>query len=215
LSDSLLHPGPDQLEAYVEGTLDTSDSAVVDSHLMSCARCQGEIEEWRSLFAVLSSMPRLAPTPLFADRVMARVDLALPLPARVAAFLARLVPKSTTGWALAAAMLSLPVVVIAAAVSWLATQPWVSTQALALFLTERLARGAAGLAVNVGQQILATGPALWVTSYLQALLGTGTTIEIGAIVAGFGTALVVSVWILYRNLFHAPSRDTGYASYSF
>jgi anti-sigma factor RsiW len=214
LSDSLLHPGSDQLEAYVEGTLDTSDTAVLDSHLLSCARCQGEVEDWRSLFAVLSSMPRLAPTPLFADRVMSRVDLTLPLPARVAAWLARLVPKSTTGWALAAAMLSLPVITIGAVASWLVAQPWVSTQALAVFVTERLARSAAGIALNAGQQILSTGPALWVTSYLQALLGSGT-IELGAIVAGFGTALVVSVWILYRNLFHAPSRDTGYASYSF
>ena len=56
--------------------------------------------------------------------------------------------KSTTGWALAAAMLSLPVVTIGAVVSWLAAQPWVSTQALAVFVTERLARSAAGLVVN-------------------------------------------------------------------
>ena len=33
--------------------------------------------------------------------------------------------------------------------------------------------------------------------------------------AAFGTTVVVSGWVLYTNLFHTPTRDSGYATYAF
>jgi hypothetical protein len=38
---------------------------------------------------------------------------------------------------------------------------------------------------------------------------------LGVILAGAGTMTVLSIWVLYRNLFRSPSRDSDYALYSF
>src|SRR5690606_15160866 len=106
----MLHPTPERLESYVEGALDDAERAVIESHLVTCARCQAEADEWKAVFAALSSLPRFAPSPGFADRVMAGVQVRQPWTVRVMDLLRRLVPSGTTGWLLATALLALPVV---------------------------------------------------------------------------------------------------------
>ncbi len=52
----MTHP-LDQLAAFVDGTLDTAERAVVDEHLRSCARCRGEVEAAAAARAALRAMP--------------------------------------------------------------------------------------------------------------------------------------------------------------
>ena len=103
MSEPILHPPPDRLQAYVEGSLDEADRAVLDSHLLVCPNCHGEIEQWRTLFATLATLPQFSPALGFVERVMAGVHVRQPWAARVAEFLRRLVPNTTAGWAAATA----------------------------------------------------------------------------------------------------------------
>jgi hypothetical protein len=58
------HP-EDQLAAYVDGTLDPDERAVVDAHLATCARCREEVALARRASAALAGLR--APVPVPAD----------------------------------------------------------------------------------------------------------------------------------------------------
>ena len=83
------HPTTESLESYAEGTLPAADRAVVASHLMSCVRCDSEVEDWRSLFQALATLPHFAPALGFANRVMAHVRIPEPWHARASGWLER------------------------------------------------------------------------------------------------------------------------------
>src|SRR5690606_39557442 len=42
-------------------SLSEADRAVLESHLITCSRCQMEVEEWRALFGLLASLPQIEP----------------------------------------------------------------------------------------------------------------------------------------------------------
>lgn len=205
------HPETERLEALAAGELDRGEAAVVESHLVGCARCRDEVEEWRVLFGALADLPGLEPSPTFADAVMARVAVRSPWAERFAALVRWLTPRTTTAWALVAALLALPALVYAGVFAWLATQPWFSMASASVFVRHTLP----GWLGEVGESLLGTvvyhGP---VQSALAALvtLDSGT---LALVAAAFGTAVIVSGWILYTNLIHTPKRDSGYATFAF
>lgn len=76
------HLSAEVMQALLEGALPQGERSRAEEHLASCARCAAEMEVWSTLFRELDGLPGLAPTPGFADRVMAQVA-PLPLAARV------------------------------------------------------------------------------------------------------------------------------------
>ena len=82
------HPTDDRFEAYVEGRLEDADQASLESHVVACSRCQGQLEEWRALFTALGTLPRLAPSADFGDAVITLNEVAvafvIPLTAKLA-----------------------------------------------------------------------------------------------------------------------------------
>lgn len=211
----MLHPASDRLEAYVEDSLDGSDRAVLESHLISCARCQSEVDELRALFTTLAALPRLVPTPGFADRVMAGVRIQQPWALRVAAWLRRWVPSGTTGWALVTAILSLPVLLAGGATAWLLSQPRFTVHGLWLMVRDRTVDAALSLAGRAATAAIESNIALrfweWVTA-LPAGFGAG---ELGAAAALLATVTAGSGWILYQNLFRSSTREKTYGTYCF
>lgn len=206
----MLHPANERLEALVEGALDPAEQAVVESHVRSCPRCQTEIEEWRALFAAFSGLPVYEPAAGFANRVMAGVRIRVPWPARLAAFVSNLLPETTKGWALAAAILALPVLGMGGAFAWLLRQPWATPQGL-LFLieTQTFALVQAGWAWLIDR--LATSPLAGYATQLVAADIRG----LGVVALVFSIMTLVSLWILWKNLIRTPSRKMNYVSYSF
>ena len=65
------HLSAEVLQAFLEGDLPGREGASVAQHLGSCARCDSELEVWRSLFSELGSLPSRRPSEGFRDRVMA------------------------------------------------------------------------------------------------------------------------------------------------
>jgi len=205
------HPEAERLEALAAGELAGADAAVVESHLVGCARCREEVEEWRALFGALADLPGLEPTPGFADAVMARVVVRSLWAERLAAFLRWATPRTTSAWALLAAAMALPALVYAGAFAWLATQPWFTMAALSLLVRETIPAWFGGVGERLLGMVVYYGP-------VQSLLGSIGAMETGTLAlyaAGFGTAMIVSGWVLYTNLIHTPKRDSGYATFAF
>lgn len=213
MNDELLHPVAHQIEAYVEGSLDDADRAVLESHLNSCARCTTELEEWRAIFAALSSLPHVEPLPGFADRVMAGVRISVPWPARVAALLRRLIPGTTSGWMLMAALLALPVLATGGALAWLFSHPGLTPGALWFFLRARAADALLSLAGRAGTAVVESEAAVQLVEWTRMLLAQAGTSGLGAMAASFATLIVLSTWILYQNLFRTSTRGKPHATY--
>jgi hypothetical protein len=215
------HLTAERLEAYVEGLLDRADRVVIESHLVGCPRCQQELDEWLALFAALSDLPELEPSPNFADRVMAHVRVSPRLAwqeqaARASATIARVLPKTTFGWGLAAAFLALPVLLGGGLVAWLLSKSFVTPRSLWAFFSDQLADGVRTFAATAMSQLLQTNLAAWLGEQGSALLATAGSTGVGLIAAAAALTTVLSIWVLYRNLFRTPSRNSNrYALFSF
>ena len=214
------HLDTERLQDYADGRIAPGDRAVVESHVRACARCAGAVEEWRSLFAALSDLPQLSPAAAFADRVMVRVRVNTapvwaPWVAQARLLADRLAPKTSTGWALAAAMLALPVLLGGGLLTWLLSHEYVTPDTLRTLLTERASSSLQSLGGSALGALMQTQVVSWVTQQAGTLIATAGLRGLGA-AAAIGAALtVLSIWILYRNLFRTPTRESNYVSYSF
>jgi anti-sigma factor RsiW len=208
----MLHPASQEVEAYVAGSLADADRAVLESHLIGCPHCAAEVEEWRALFAGLAALPHLDPTPGFMDRVLADVRIHQPWPARVAALLRRLAPTSTMGWFLVTALLSLPVLIMGGALTWLLSRPWLSLEELWIFASFRAEATLLALTRRLAALVIESPTTLWVVDGVKQLLTWIGAPGIGA-AAAIGAALItLSVWTLYQNLFRHSTRGGSHAT---
>lgn len=215
MSDLNLHLEPEQLEACAECALDEGEKAVVESHLVVCERCRTELEEWRTLFAALESLPAFEPSRGFADRVMARVTLAA-TPARTAATV-RWLPRTTRAWSAVAAVMALPVLGLGSLVTWILMQPWatvLNAEALALWGWTRTAAGFGWAAGQLQSFVMQTGLAGTVGSALNELMGVAGPAGLGFAAAAFCLAALASTWVLYHNLIRNSTRESSYAPYT-
>jgi hypothetical protein len=224
------HPTADRLEAFVEGSLSAADGAVLESHLQGCPVCQTAVDEWRALFAALEGLPNFEPADGFAERVMARVRLHRSAPAwklavaqaslqkqaaRAGALLDRILPKTTFGWAMATAFLALPFLLGAALVAWVMSRSYITPVSLWAFFSDQAVEGARSVGGAAVSAALQTEVAAWFMAQATSVLGTSGITGLGVIIAMAGVATMLSIWVLYRNLFRTPTRESNYASYSF
>ena len=225
MTNANLHPATETLEAYAEGTLESGDRAVFESHLLGCERCQAEVEEWRSLFAALETLPRFAPGTGFANRVMARVRIPQPQAAWSAQALAqvraagqraqRYMPHTTRAWGLVTAMLALPVLVGAAIMTWLLTRSYVSADALWVAILGTVDNGAQRLGNAVVQGAMSTDVAAWLATNFSIFVQNAGMRGVGVALGGAVVLTTLSIWVLYRNLFRSTTRESSYVTYSF
>lgn len=219
MSDRLNHPAPEKLQGYAENSLDAAEHAVLASHAVNCPACQREVEEWRSLFSVLSMLPQLEPPKHFADLVMASVKLPDPwylkAAARVKTEMRLWLPKTTRGWTFATATLGVPFFVFGALFAWLLSHPFVTPQSVATFAADKGFKAMEAQASGTFAALLQSDVGLWVARLLETLrtAGLGT---IGAFAAGIAVGIGVSAWVLYTNLRTGKTRaKNDYVSYCF
>lgn len=214
MSETLNHPSPDRLEALVEATLDGADQAVVESHLATCERCRAEVADLRSLFEALSALPEVAPSAGFANRVMKGVRVRRPVLAWLNEWIERLTPDTNRGWAIAAAVVAMPVLASTALVWWLLSHPEVSVESLWLVASAMMSEGLSSGWQWVWASLAGSGLAVWASSLMDLAesLGRG---GLGLAAVMFATLTVGSVYVLYQNLFRTNARRTEHASYLF
>ena len=209
------HPEPEQLEAYLEGTLDDAQHAIFESHLVGCARCAGELEEWRGLFTALDALPPIEPSPGFVDRVMAGARI-LPTPSRAAAQI-RWLPASTKGWALVAGFLALPVIGVAVLVAWVLAQPWATAAAAQTVLNYAWSAVTGAVSWVSGQLsalVMETATVQTVAGFAKEFFGSMGAAGLGLAIASFCLAALASAWILYHYLVRSSTRVMNYAPYT-
>ena len=71
--------------------------APLRKHLEDCVECRGTLDGLAQVVAQLESLPHFRPAPLFADRLMARVEVYQPWHVAARDFLGRLIPESSAG----------------------------------------------------------------------------------------------------------------------
>lgn len=220
MRDETQHMDTERLQAYADGTIAESDRVVVASHLQACVLCAGAVEEWRSLFGTLAALPRLAPRPGFSDRVMARVQVrALPVwapwLAQAQLLAERLAPKTSAGWALAAAMLALPILVGGGAIAWLLSHDYVTADGLRALLTERATSSLQTLGASALSSLMQTQLASWIVQQAGTIVANAGLRGLGLLAALCAALTLLSIYVLYRNLFRTPTRESNYVSFSF
>lgn len=215
MKDRTMHPTTENLEAFAEGTIAPADGSVIESHLLGCPRCENVIEEWRSLFHALAALPRFVPTSGFTDRVMLRVRIPQPWHARAAATLGRLLPRTTRGWALAAALLALPILAGGTFFGWLLSKSYVTTHGLWVYGTDRMFNAVQALVTSAALFLMETDVAAWLVKLGGTLLTTGGVRGVGVLAAGGAVLTIVSIWVLYTNLFRTSDRESTYVTFSF
>jgi len=116
------HLLPDEIDQILDGETGFG-IAPLEAHVRECEQCRAELEAERQVVAAVESLPRLAPSPLFADHVMAQVNVYQPLDVAVrdaaASWAVRLIPQSGSLRALAGASALVVGVALTAACVWL------------------------------------------------------------------------------------------------
>ncbi len=212
------HPGIGRLQDYAEGILALPLAARVEAHLGDCPGCRASVAAFQDVVGALESLPRLEPSPGFAERVMAAIPTAqagtpaaaAPLPSRsaasawgwLAAAARRLVPSTRRGWSVAAAAASLPVVLVTAAVGYLLTHPLLTPGHLVSFALWRTADRWAALQSAVSGWIMESVAAFRAASLVEAVLGSPGVVAGGAVLLCLGT--LASLWVLWRFLLSSP-----------
>ena len=212
MSDTQIHPTSDRLQTLVEGGLPEAERATLEQHLLACERCRAEVEEWRALFAALASLPHLAPSPGFADRVLAGVRIRPSWSARAAVAISRIKPRTRMGRALIAACCALDAVVVMALLLWVLTRPGIDAEALLVFLRDRSTELVLSLAGDAARAALETTVAVRLATVVERILAAGPT-ELGLAAAVLATMTFVAAWVLYRNLFRPSTRKVDHVSF--
>ena len=220
MRDENRHLDTERLQEYAGDRIAADERAVVESHLHGCVRCAGEVAEWQALYRTLASLPAVQPRPGFADRVMARVQVrALPVwapwVAQAQALAARVAPRSSAGWALAAALLALPVLVGGGALAWLFTNDYVTVEGLRTLLSERASSSLQSLGATALSSLMQTQLVSWFVQQTGTVVANAGLRGLGLLAALCAGLTLLSIWILYNNLVRTPTRESNHVSYSF
>ncbi|HSH45874.1 MAG TPA: hypothetical protein VK966_08460 [Longimicrobiales bacterium] len=214
MTHSQNHPDRERLQAFVENDLDRTSDPRLAAHIAVCSRCRGEVEEFEALFEGLSSLGHFAPAAGFVDRVMAQVRVRTPWPVRIMDWLEQFAPRTTRGWAVAAAFLALPIIGASLLTWWLVSRPGVTPQGLLLIAGEYTTHSLAVAWEWTWLRFSESNLAVWMVEIAdQAARVGGGGLGLAAIL--FGALTAASVWVLYQNLFRSEARRTDYASYVF
>lgn len=206
--DATAHLSALTLERLAEGDLGGNEADAARVHLATCSRCTAELEAFGTLFTLLQGLPRYAPSPAFADAVMARVQIA-PRESRLMVYLRRLLPTTRRGWLLLATILAAPATPFIAFAVWLLFQPLVSPATLWQWTQLRLEGAAQAAAGWVIEHINTTGRE-WLEVVQTTAQGVPDTALSGAI-AVMAVAIPLSAWALVR-LTRSPSQRVFHAN---
>lgn len=90
------HLLPSEIDLLLDGEVGFGTSPL-KTHIRKCPTCRDELDEARATVRALEHLPHLAPSPLFAARVLSRVNIFVPWHVAVLDTLRGLVPSSRGG----------------------------------------------------------------------------------------------------------------------
>jgi hypothetical protein len=204
------HVPAGRLQDFLEGSLAARSTADVEAHLADCAVCRSELASFREVSMALSALPRHAPSPGFAEGVMAglrveqmaRVAMAPTSRTERLAAAARswgraLIPSGRRGWAAAMGVALGPAVVVTLIIQAVFAHPLVTPSNLASFLAlqfQKLTSGAAALLArpSVAALLDVAAPVL------------DSPVLLAAVATALSGLTAAASWTLYRNVLSSP-----------
>ncbi|MEJ7809094.1 MAG: hypothetical protein WKG32_01630 [Gemmatimonadaceae bacterium] len=185
------HLLPNEIDLLLDGEVGFGTSPL-KTHIRRCAECRAELEEARALVQALEHLPRFVPAPMFAHRVMARVQVYVPWHVTLLDTLRGWVPQSRPARALAGAgALSMGAVLTLASL-WIVARldTFVFAAGLGLERVSASARGAVADAVAgaLGEPALEALRALgWLGLAIAGVLLLVTTAGAASLLRGLAT----------------------------
>jgi hypothetical protein len=173
------HLLPEEIDLLLDGEVGFG-TPPLKAHVRSCAVCTRELESARALVRQLEHLPHIAPSALFANRVMSRVQLFVPWHVALLDTVRGLIPQSRALRFAAAGMFASIAIVLTIVSVWVFTRidAVMFTADLVLERVRGAAFHAAGSAVSAlfgeaARPLLANG-ALGLATAALLLLVTGT-----------------------------------------
>ncbi|MGH7623408.1 MAG: hypothetical protein ACREMU_13780 [Gemmatimonadaceae bacterium] len=172
------HLLPEEIDLLLDGEVGFG-TPPLKAHVRGCATCARELESARALVRTLEHLPHIAPSPLFAGRVMARVQLFVPWHVALLDSVRGLVPQSRPLRIAAGALFATIAVALTAASIWAFTRidAVLFTADLVLDRARTAALGALGGALSAlfgdAARPLLEGGALGLAGAVLLLLVTG------------------------------------------
>lgn len=112
------HLLPEEIDQLLDGEVGFG-TAPLKAHIRQCEPCRAEVQQARALVSALEHLPHLAPAPLFAERVMARVQVFVPWQVALLDWARGLAPRSRPAMAAAGVTFALSATVITVGVLWM------------------------------------------------------------------------------------------------
>ncbi|MEA3246817.1 MAG: hypothetical protein U9Q74_11745 [Gemmatimonadota bacterium] len=172
------HLLPNEIDLLLDSEVGFGVAPLRD-HVDACPECRGRVDDARVVLAALDDLPRFAPSPAFAGRVMAHVQVVEPWHVALVEGARRLVPRHPTLRVVMAASAVVLAAAMSSALVWLAFRTDVAMYlaAQAGAQAQAAVTGALGVLVT---DVFGAGAA--------ALLRSQGIAGIGIVVAGFAGA---------------------------
>jgi hypothetical protein len=115
------HLTPQEFDLLVDGE-EGSGVAPLVAHIEECVTCRTELENQHQLVTTLEQMPHYTPSPLFAYRVMRKVEVFEPWYVTALNTVKRFIPSSRPARVLAAGVAGVVATTVTAGAVWLASR---------------------------------------------------------------------------------------------
>lgn len=158
------HLTPHEFDLLVDGE-EGFGVAPLLAHVELCAACRHELEAQTKVVQALEELPHLAPSPLFAYRVMREVQVFEPWHVAAMNSVQRFVPRSRGARALAAGLAGVAATSLTAGTIWLASRLDAVAFLASIGLEQARSAGSQAVAATLGSAASATGsPSLMVAA---------------------------------------------------
>ena len=223
--------------AFLDEGLTARQARALTAFVAADAEAAAALAGWKRLFAELQSLPGLAPSEGFADRVMARVHVLeqqrAVRPKAVRGGHGRLggipgLPAATRYWELATAWIDArwptprdrfavtsgmavgPVAVFVVTLHMLSGNPLLTTSNVASFVRIRVGGAVTQLTDAVSGNPAANATMGRISAFLETWTFDSSTLAAGGIL--FGALTLLSGWILYRNVVKVSPLENRHVS---
>lgn len=192
------HLSARRLQELADGALSRKRATLAKAHLATCVGCETRLAGWRRLIARLETLPSLAPSADFAERVMARwQEVAREAAGRNRSARRRWL-RSPRGWALAGSLIGAPVAAVAGAAAFVATVPQLTADGLMTYLWWQARDALSAMGGSLLAAVMQSGATFRAYALADYLIASPATAVAGA--AAFTALTVTSIWVLHRNL---------------
>ena len=192
------HLLPNEIDLLVDGDVGFG-VAPLRAHVRQCAECRAKVDDALVIVNELEEIPHLAPSSLFADRVMSQVQVFQPWHVAARDTVSRLVPRS-----IPARIAAGTIGVVAASVLGMVSL-WIGSRlGMLTFLSGTAFQRGREIAASVGEAVIGAAFGSVALDVFRAMGAAGLIVATLALALG-ATAAVLGV----RRLATASSRRSG------